>query len=380
MDSLKIIDLFAGAGGLSQGFKDAGFDVISAVEIDKNLSQTYKKNFKKTKIFEEDITKVNSKDLLVKESKVDIVVGGPPCQGFSMSGKRIRSNGIFLNDKRNKLFKEFIRVIKDLKPKIFLMENVPGILNIYQGKTKNKILSIFESIGYDAKVKVLLATDYGVPQLRKRAFFIGNNLGIDPEFLFPTKINKDYITVEDAIFDLPFIKSGQGEFKSNYKKEPSTEYQKKIRGNAKNLYNHICTKHDDKVLKIIKMLKEGEGRNNLPKKLQTKSIHSGSYMRIVKNKPAYTITTRFDTPPVGRVTHPIADRALTAREAARLQSFPDNFIFLGKRTHIGIQIGNAVPPLLAHEIAKNLKTRLSLKDKNKIPEHLDNYQYKLKLA
>ena len=358
MDSLKVIDLFSGAGGLSQGFRDAGFDVISAVEIDKNLSQTYRENFKKTKIFEEDITKVNSNDLLVNKSNVDVVVGGPPCQGFSMSGKRIRGNGIFLNDKRNKLFKEFVRVIKDLKPKIFLMENVPGILNIYQGKTKNQILSIFKSIGYDTKVKVLLAADYGVPQLRKRAFFIGNNLGIDPEFLFPPKINKNYITVEEAIYDLPFTKSGQGEFKSKYDKKPITEYQKKMRRNAKSLYNHISTKHDDRVLKIMKMLKEGQGRKNLPKNLQTKSIHSGSYMRIVKNKPAYTITTRFDTPPVGRVTHPKADRALTAREASRLQSFPDDFIFLGKRTHIGIQIGNAVPPLLAFSIAGKIKSFL----------------------
>ena len=380
MDSLKVIDLFSGAGGLSQGFRDAGCDIISAVEINKNLSQTFRNNFKKTKIFEEDISKVKSKDLLVNKSKVDIVIGGPPCQGFSMSGKRIRGNGIFLNDKRNKLFKEFVRIINDLKPKIFLMENVPGILNIFQGKTKNQILSIFKSIGYDTKVKVLLAADYGVPQLRKRAFFIGNNLGIDPEFLFPPKINKDYITVEDAIFDLPFIKSGEGKFETIYKKKPSTEYQKKMRAGVKKLYNHISTKHDDKIINIIKMLKEGEGRNNLPKKIQTKSIHSGSYMRIIKNKPSYTITTRFDTPPVGRVTHPIADRALTAREAARLQSFPDDFIFIGKRTHIGIQIGNAVPPLLAYEIAKNLKNRLSLNDKNQIPKHFKNYQYSLKLA
>ena len=380
MDSLKVIDLFSGAGGLSQGFRDAGFDIISAVEIDKKLSQTFRENFKKTKIFEKDLAKVNSQDLLVGRSNVDVIVGGPPCQGFSMSGKRIRSNGIFLNDKRNKLFKEFVRVIKDLKPKIFLMENVPGILNIYQGKTKNQILSIFKSIGYDTKVKVLLAADYGVPQLRKRAFFIGNNLGIDSEFLFPPKINKDYVTVEEAIFDLPFTRSGQGDFKSRYDKKPVTEYQKSMRKNAKLLFNHISTKHDEKILKIIKMLKEGQGRKNLPKNLQTKSIHSGSYMRIVKNKPAYTITTRFDTPPVGRVTHPVADRALTAREAARLQSFPDDFIFLGKRTHIGIQIGNAVPPLLAYGIAKNLKTRLELKDKNKIPEHFNNYQHELKLA
>lgn len=380
MDSLKVIDLFSGAGGLSQGFRDAGFDIISAVEIDKNLSQTFRENFKKTKLFEEDISKVNSKDLLANKSNVDIVIGGPPCQGFSMSGKRIRSNGIFLNDKRNKLFKEFVRVIKDLKPKIFLMENVPGILNIYQGKTKNQILSIFQSLGYETKVKVLLAADYGVPQLRKRAFFIGNNLGIDPEFFFPPKNYKNYVTVEDAIFDLPFTKSGEGSFQSKYKRKAYTEYQIKMRRNTKVLYNHTSTKHDEKVLKIMRMLKQGQGRKDLPKKLQTKSIHSGAYMRMVKNKPAYTITTRFDTPPVGRVTHPVADRALTAREAARLQSFPDDFIFLGKRTHIGMQIGNAVPPLMAFEIAKNFKIRLNLKDKNKIPEHLENYQHELKLA
>ena len=379
---LKVIDLFAGAGGLSLGFKNSGFKVISAVEIDKNLSQTYIKNFPGTKIFEEDIENIDSKLLLDNHKNVDVIVGGPPCQGFSMSGKRIRSNGIFLNDKRNKLFKEFVRVIKDLKPNVFVMENVPGILNIFQGRTKNQILSIFRSIGYNTNIKVLLAADYGVPQLRKRAFFIGNKLDIEPEFLFPEKIlnEKEYITVEQAIFDLPFIESGKGEFKSIYDKSPFSNYQKLMRKDSKHLYNHISTDHDKKVLDIIKMLNEGEGRNNLPKNLQTKSIHSGAYMRMVKKKPAYTITTRFDTPPVGRVTHPVANRALTAREAARIQSFPDNFIFYGKKSHIGKQIGNAVPPLLANEIAKNLKFRLNLSDKNQIPKNLKNYQYSLKLA
>ena len=375
METLKVIDLFSGAGGLSQGFKDAGCEIVSAVEIDKNLSQTYRKNFPKTKLFDTDIAKIKSTVLLANNSKIDVIIGGPPCQGFSMSGKRIRNNGIFLNDKRNKLFKEFVRIIKDLKPKVFLMENVPGILTIFNGKTKNQISSIFKSAGYSTKVKVMLAADYGVPQLRKRAFFIGNNLGIDPEFFFPIKKTKDYISVENAIFDLPFIKSGEGKFKTNYEKKPFTDYQKKMRKNSKFLYNHVSTLHDKKVLKIMKMLKEGEGRKNLPPKFRTKSIHSGSYMRIEKNKPSYTVTTRFDTPPVGRVTHPACDRTLTAREAARLQSFPDNFIFIGKRTHIGIQIGNAVPPLLAEEIAKIITKRIFLKDSNKIPDEISNYQY-----
>ena len=379
---LKVIDLFAGAGGLSLGFKNAGFKIISAVEIDKNLSQTYIKNFPETKIFEENIENINSKALLNDHKDVDIVVGGPPCQGFSMSGKRIRNNGIFLNDERNKLFKEFVRVIKDLRPSIFVMENVPGILNIFEGRTKNQILSIFKSIGYTTDVKILLAADYGVPQLRKRAFFIGNKFDIEPEFLFPEKLKneKDYISVEQAIFDLPFIESGEGEFESDYEKSPFSNYQKLMRKNSKKLFNHVSTKHDKKVIEIIKMLNEGEGRNNLPKNLQTKSIHSGAYMRMVKKKPAYTITTRFDTPPVGRVTHPVANRALTAREAARIQSFPDDFVFYGKKSHIGKQIGNAVPPLLANELAKNLKFRLGLSDKNQVPKNFKNFQYRLKLA
>jgi|TARA_B100001964_G_scaffold178786_1_gene197206 DNA-cytosine methyltransferase len=374
MDKPKVIDLFCGAGGLSKGFYDAGYKIISAVEIDKNLSQTYKKNFPSTKIFEKDINDIKSKDLLNKNTDIDVIIGGPPCQGFSMSGRRIRGNGIFLNDPRNKLFKEFFRIISDLSPKVFLMENVPGILSMKKGGMVNEILSSFRSIGYETKVKILLAADYGVPQLRQRAFFIGNKIGYDPEFFFPKKILKKYISVEDAIFDLPFMDSGKGQFKRKYTKKAVSTFQKLMRAKSKYLYNHISTVHDKKTLSIIKLLKEGQGRNDLPTKFQTKSIHSGSYGRILRNKPSYTITTRFDTPPVGRVTHPVCNRALTAREAARLQSFPDDFVFFGKRTHIGIQIGNAVPPLLAYEISKTIKSILLKKNVSKILKDVTNYQ------
>ena len=358
-DSLTLIDLFAGCGGISEGFSKVGFNVISAVEFDPQIAKTLKKNHPNTKVLIDDICEIDSKDLLNGCSSIDVIAGGPPCQGFSMAGRRIRNSGAFLNDPRNNLFKEFYRIVSDIRPKIFIMENVPGILNIHEGKVRNNILQLFNSIGYKTSYKILLASEYGVPQLRKRAYFIGNNLGINSENLFPDKTHgnglKTPVSIEDAIFDLPFIGAGQGEYKSTYDKEVISNYQKSMRGNNKYLYNHISSNHDSETLKIMEMIKEGQGMRDLPIKLRTKSVHSGSYGRMLRSKPAYTITTRFDTPPVGRVTHPILNRSITAREAARIQSFSDSFIFYGSKTSIGKQIGNAVPPLLSKNIANKLR-------------------------
>ncbi|MFL2723420.1 MAG: DNA cytosine methyltransferase [Gammaproteobacteria bacterium] len=358
-NKLTLIDLFAGCGGLSEGFAKAGFKPISAVEIDNQIANTLKKNHPQTKVFSEDICGINSKKLLDGYKDIDIIVGGPPCQGFSMAGKRIRNSGIFLDDPRNQLFKEFYRIVSDLKPKIFLMENVPGILNIHNGEIREIILDLFRNLGYETSYDVLLASEYGVPQMRRRAFFIGNRLGIDPTILFPPKTHgnnlKNVVTIEDAIFDLPFIKNNQGKFKSNYDKKPFSDFQKLLRGNSTSLFNHVASNHDKDILGIMKMIPEGQGMKDLPKKYRTKSIHSGAYGRMIRSKPAYTITTRFDSPPVGRVTHPVVNRTITAREAARLQSFSDHFIFYGSKSSIGIQIGNAVPPLLAQTIAQNIK-------------------------
>jgi len=358
---LNIIDLFAGVGGISCGFKKAGFNVLSANEYKEDIALTYKKNHSKTKVIVDDITKVKSRDFLInKTDRVDVVVGGPPCQGFSMAGRRIRNNGEFLNDPRNELFKEFYRIVKDLKPKIFIMENVAALLSMHGGKVKDEIFRLFKKLGYDVDVRVLLAADYGVPQLRRRAVFIGNNIGVDPKNLFPEKTHgpktkNPYVTISDSIFDLPSINSGEGEFESEYNKKPTTDYQRERRKNAKKLFNHVSSFHDKKIIKILELIKEGQGRNDLPEKYQTKSIHSGSYGRLDRNKPSYTITTRFDTPSVGRVTHPILNRSLTPREAARIQSFDDDFVFYGGKSSVGVQIGNAVPPLLAYAIAKNIK-------------------------
>ena len=326
------IDLFAGCGGLSQGFIKAGFDCVSAVEIDEEISISLQKNHRSTKVFQEDIKNINSNDLLNNKKEIDLVIGGPPCQGFSMAGKRIRDNGQFLDDPRNQLFREFCRIVSDLKPKVFLMENVPGILSINDGQTKLTILRIFSELGYRTSVKVLKAEEYGVPQYRRRAIFIGTKLQIDSEKFYPKITHgpelEKFITIEDAIFDLPFIESGEGQFEMQYDKKAKTDYQINRRSKNINLFNHISTNHDKRIIDILKLVKEGKGLKDLEKKYQTKSVHSGAYGRMDRKRPAYTITTRFDTPPVGRVTHPKLNRSITPREAARIQSFDDDFIFM----------------------------------------------------
>jgi DNA-cytosine methyltransferase len=369
-NKLKIIDLFAGVGGISTGFKKAGFEVVAANEYKTEIANTYIKNHAGTKMIVDDITKVKSKDLLNGEHDIDVIVGGPPCQGFSMAGRRIRGGeGAFLNDPRNELFKEFIRMVKEIKPKVFVMENVAAMLNIHGGAVRDEIIKRFEEIGYKTKVHVLLAADYGVPQMRKRAVFIGNRIGIDPEEFFPEKTHgpknkKPYVTVAETILDLPKLEAGSGTFKSEYQFNGRlTEYQKERRGRSNKLYNHQATQHDPRIIAILKKIKEGDGRTSLPMALQTKSVHSGAFGRMDRNKPAYTITTRFDTPSVGRVTHPTQHRALTPREAARIQSFDDNFVFYGSKSSVGIQIGNSVPPLLAQAIAKKISKILNHYDK-----------------
>ena len=223
--------------------------------------------------------------------------------------------------------------------------------------------SYLKKLGYDVKVNVLTAADYGVPQLRKRAVFIGNRIDLNSDKLFPEKSHGDgkipHVTIEESIFDLPFIESAMGDFKMDYDKNPTTKYQKKRRGRAKILHNHTAPVHSQRILELIKMVKEGEGRDHLPEKMKTKSVHSGAYGRMERKSPAYTITTRFDTPSVGRITHPVVNRALTPREAARIQSFDDNFVFYGKKSSIGVQIGNAVPPLMAFAMAKAIKKELT---------------------
>lgn len=340
---MKVADLFAGVGGLSQGFLKAGFEIELAIEYDKEIALSYKNNHPDTDVYVSDICELDFRNIHIKHPHVDVVMGGPPCQGFSQKGKRLS-----VNDPRNFLFKQFVRFVEEFSPKYFVLENVPNIITTEKGFFKDEIIRAFNEFGYEVCCGILNAMDFGVPQDRKRAVFMGQKGKL--EICLP-KPNGMSNTVKDAISDLPAISSGEGEEKSTYDKSPISDLQKDLRGSSVVLYNHVATKHSSVALKRMSMIPVGEGGKVLPEEERTKSIYSGTYCRLLENGVAATITTRFDTPSSGRFTHPRLNRCLTIREAARIQTFPDDFVFYGSKTSQMKQVGNAVPPYLAYAIA-----------------------------
>lgn len=340
----KVIDLFSGVGGFSLGFKNTGFDITLANEIDVHIAEAYKKNHPATNMMNKSIEDLNLDEIAANYSDTDVVIGGPPCQGFSQKGGRKT-----IYDERNFLYEYFYSFVQKILPTYFVIENVPNILTTEKGLFKNEIYHLFENLGYKVTSSVLNASHYGVPQSRRRAFIIGK-LGSNPLNL-PLSSQKT-VTAWDAISDLSYHSSGDGQFMSEYLMNPKTDYQLFMRKNSSKLYNHVVTKHSDLAIERMKLVPENGGRNDLPTTHHTRSIYSGTWGRIHKDKPSVTITTRFDTPSSGRFTHPTLNRAITVREAARLQSFPDDFIFIGTKTSQMKQVGNAVPPLLAQSIAE----------------------------
>lgn len=383
---MNAIDLFSGAGGLSIGFKKAGFDIILANEIDKMIAETYKKNHKDTLMINLDIKELaqdfdevvtrsleelddNQRKSEIKEKlkQVDVIIGGPPCQGFSMAGARIRKSNRFIDDPRNYLFKYYFQMVQKLEPKYFIMENVPGLETMNKGAILEEIIRLFTDESnfrfgkYYITKKIIAADELGVPQIRKRLIILGSKFGeidLDKEIediKIKHKIPKR-VTIEEAIGDLNYLESGEGKFVSEYLKEPTSEYQKRRRKNSSKLYNHIAPHHNKTTLERIKKIEVGENWTKIAAEENIKSVHSGAYGRLSWNEQAYTITTRFDTPSAGRVIHPELNRALTPREAARIQSFDDDFVFYGSKSSIGRQIGNAVPPLVAEVLADIIKS------------------------
>lgn len=345
---LRVGDLFAGVGGMSQGFKMAGnFEISFAIEYDKDIALSYKYNHLQTDVYAKDITDIDVKQLHTKHPHIDVIIGGPPCQGFSQKGKRLS-----LDDPRNYLFQQFVRFVKEFMPKYFVLENVPNIVTTANGYFKDQIVKAFNQIGYDVTYGVLCAADYGVPQDRHRAVFLGQ-LGKLEIALPQPKDQKT--TIREAIYDLPFINSGEGAEEMMYDKPAITDYQKLMRGDNTTLYNHSATKHNALALRRLAMIPKGAGKEVLPPEERTKSIYSGTWSRMIEDDISVTITTRYDTPSSGRFTHPILDRCITTREAARIQSFPDDFRFYGTKTCQMKQVGNAVPPLLAKAIAEQIK-------------------------
>lgn len=345
MNKPKLIDLFSGVGGLSLGFQQLGFEIVFANEYDKSIAEAYKVNHKTTEMLVEDITKIDFEKVFLKyKDKIDIVVGGPPCQGFSQKGQRKT-----IHDERNFLFKYYVKAVEYIRPKYFVMENVPNLLTAENGYFKKEIEDLFADLGYSLKSGVLDAADFGVPQSRRRAVIIGKYKAEAPNLPLPYN---QKVCIWDAISDLAFLSSGEGEEIQQYINEPQSEYQRELRVDSNVLHNHVATKHSKLALERLALIPPECGKEVLPEEHLTKSIYSGTWSRMKKNDTSVTITTRFDTPSSGRFTHPFLDRAITVREAARIQSFPDDYVFVGNKGSQMKQVGNAVPPKLAKAIAQ----------------------------
>lgn len=337
-ESIKVIDCFCGAGGLSLGFERAGMDVIYAFDLDESAIRTYKHNLKyhHGAAFVRDIYNVTKKsietDLGHETGRVDIVIGGPPCQGFSVQR---RGSDI---DPRNQLVLEYVRLLKELMPKFFVMENVTGILSQRGKPFIQALVDNMTEAGYYIHQKKLTASDYGVPQDRTRVIIVGEYVGDDaPKYVYPKPFDTPKKTVRDAIADL-------------------------MDKDENDVPNHKADKLSAINLKRIQSITEGQGRDSLPEELQLECHkknnghrHLDTYGRMAWDSPSPTITARFDSFSRGRFGHPVLDRTITLREGARLQTFPDDFEFLGTKVEVARQIGNAVPPELAEQVAMKIK-------------------------
>ncbi len=365
----KVLDLFAGVGGLSYGFAhDDNFEIIAANEILPDMAKAYSLNHPTVKVYNYDIKDFGAKnledDLQIKKGDIDLIVGGPPCQAFSTVGKRL------IDDPRGKLFQEYYRVLEELNPKLFLFENVKGLLSMQNGELFKTILSLFESLGYKVKYEVLNSADYGVPQIRERVIIIGTKL--ESDFEYPSKTHsslednnifnqglKPYLTLSEAISDLPFIKSNEESFE--YSCEAKNEFQKLMRINApKKLMDHNAPKNNEKLVKLMECLPDGGTPQDVPEELRPTSGFANTYCRLWWKRPAPTVTRNLSTPSSSRCIHPKAPRPLTTREGARIQCFPDDYIFYGSRSSKNLQIGNAVPPFLSIALKNSIKQHLEI--------------------
>lgn len=338
---MKIIDLFCGIGGLSLGFEQAGFEVVSAIDMWEDAIKTYNHN-RKNKVGQViTVEEFNEKVLkeLLKTEKISGVIGGPPCQGFSTVGRRN------INDPRNKMYLEFYKTVKLAEPTFFVIENVKGLLTLNHGAFVKDILKRFgkRGLGYTISYKLVNAADYGVPQNRYRVFFVGIK---DKELTFPAKL--PYIlSAKDGISDL------NGE-EGKYKCEPENDYQRILRGNMKTPINHNFTVHTEQTISIISQIPDGDNIRSLPKEFWEVRKYNKAFERMGSTKPSNTIDTGHRN-----YFHYSENRIPTARESARIQSFPDDFEVLGTRGSQYKQIGNAVPPMLAKVIADEIYKTIS---------------------
>lgn len=349
-DNLTFIDMFCGCGGMSAGLRDAGLELLFGIDHDKPSLETYDHNFGKGKgvsidLFSKNYLSEIEKKIVATNKELDVVVAGPPCQGFSLTGPRN------LDDPRNQLYLSVFGVVKKFKPKAFLIENVKGMKSMYEGKVVSEIVNRFTKLGYNVSdPRVLVAADYGVPQIRERLFIIGIRKDIGTfEFPKPTHTSDNYIGCKEAIGDLPSRNETFGHEFDNYSLKPFSEYQKYIRDGSNVLKNHVATKHTELVKSVIRQVPEGQNHKSLPPGVGETRKFNEAWTRYHSLKPSRTIDTGHRNH-----FHYQWDRVPTVRENARLQSFKDTFEFVGARTQQNKQVGNAVPPLLAFHLAKQI--------------------------
>lgn len=346
----QVLDLFSGIGGLAIGMERAGFNTIGGVDVWEKAKKTFEYNLGLDCMCA-DLKETSAEEIRsyfdINDREVDLIVGGPPCQGFSTVGKRES------DDPRNQLWQRYRDLVSKLQPYYVLIENVEGMVVDNNGQVKDSVIGAFNEIGYQMKARVLTAANYGVPQLRKRVFFIGWLDGlIEPEYPAPTYSKAEQVSVEEAIFDLPEL--GPGEKVEVYTDPPKTKYQKCRRGSADQLRNHEAANHTDKLVERISHVPDGGNRTSIPDHLQPRSGFHNSYSRLASWKPAVAVTSNMRKPSSARCTHPKQDRGLTVREGLRLQTFDDDFIVLGPRTSQYELVGNAVPPLLAEHVGREI--------------------------
>lgn len=350
---IKVLDLFCGCGGLSEGFRLAGYEIVGGVDFNEPAIKTYNKNFKNAKgiccnLLEMDQDKIIEEFGDLKD--IDVIIGGPPCQGFS-SANRYKIEG---EDPRNKLFFEFVKFVDLAKPKAIVIENVRGIVTSNNGYAKDRIYEIFESRGYSVNHRILSASDYGVPQRRQRNFFVMIKNGEKFDFNKLTKVS-DEVTVEDAIGELYLHEDNSTNEPFYLANEPTSTYRRYLRAKDNSVPNHEVRYPAEKVQHRISFVPQGGNWQDVPEELwptDRKNRHSSAYKRLDVNQPSCTIDTGNNH---SNYFHPLYNRIPTVREAARLQSFPDEFVFMGNRSEQYRQVGNAVPPLLAKVIADQLK-------------------------
>ncbi|MDY6288481.1 MAG: DNA cytosine methyltransferase [Bacteroidales bacterium] len=387
MNNLTFIDLFSGAGGLSEGLTEAGFHPLFANEIVNIYAVTYQQNHSGTQVKTADIRSLDAEkvreELGLKRGELDLIAGGPPCQGFSINAP-VRSK----DDARNHLFREYLRFVDTFAPRFVLIENVPGLVSFENGETLDAIITSLNDLGYGADVRILGAAYYGVPQMRWRTIIIGCRGKELPQEAFPTPIfhapikpnftttyngkqlvqlptcelEAKFTTVKEAIGDLPVLQSGvKGDFVKKYACEPFCDYQIRSRVGSPGVYNHEAPRLSAINLERLKYIKPGGNWTDIPEHLLPKGMqkankgdHTKRYGRVKADGLASTILTKCD-PHWGAYFHYEQDRSFTVREAARIQSFPDHFIFYGNMAEQYAQVGNAVPPLLAKAVGLSIK-------------------------